>query len=1028
MSYGPNYEYYTQPDRADPSTTIHLEDEGMSDGDALWDWIEQYAADDTEIIIPSGTYSVGFGYRRITADNCIVRGEEPTGSVVAEVPGGYSESRYQPVIRTYDRFELSNITISGVLADDSRSGKLKTEALGENSYIYVERYRNPDGGANGSGGIFVGGDSRGETMFKACEINHAHDNGIYGSDPGESYGYGGPVYVEHGRFFNNNISGVRLGSDDSYVWRACTGNTEETQYSDTASGSPTNQRSIRFRSGEPNSNLRAIECDIINRDLSAPNKAIEIYSGAPSNFSGEIRRCRIVNDDESDALRAGGQAFTAYDCHVTGDGNLNFEIAEENTCRGSGCDVASCDHEEPPSDGGGGGDRPDSWTTEESLYDTTAYLQDGAMSPLDDYLAYVGGDGLWLHSTGGDWPVEAAFHPVYPGGNARTLRAAAFSHDGWLAVGGDDSNVHVYEVADLVANGADAEAKYLMGDLAGSVWMVAIDPENDYIASWRDYDDDERVRIHRWTPENTDNIGQVTTLPPGVSSVRGGAFSPDGSRFAFGDGSGTIHVYSIDRASDSFTREGSIDASDSRVWDVTFSHDGKHILSGHADETAYVHTRVGSGEYDLATTLDKATDKVRGVAWADDGKYLAYTSAAGPTHVYTVGDWDYATVVREGSTAAVSCAFSHDLKWLGVTTLEDGYHAYQVEEPPEQPTGKPNAISTVDGVWQTGSDAVLQTAGTQETDAQLAVETLAPQNVTDNTATLRGEVTALENVDPADVYFMLERMEDGYDPQELKHQTVDSPGKFSQFTEGRAADTTYEYWAVAESNDLSATGDRVSFTTEATTQVIDDFEHNDLAGAGWNGPDIGTAFRTQSSTTIGRSGSYSLHLPAGQDGTNQLTSAPGDGLDNYPSPGAVVEFWFMFDDVGGTRHRVQLYYGHDSSALGNDAPDNCYGLWLRGNREPGTIRLYKREGGAFVGDLFDIDVADPHFQSGEEYRCILVPGGTSTTPTHEVRVLHNDTIIGEGVIDDTGPDGSALTISNPTGMEGAVYLDDFRLK
>jgi WD40 repeat protein len=1021
MSYGPDYDYYTQPDRANPSRTVHLADKGMSDGDALWDWIEQYAADDTEVIIPSGTYDVGFGYRRITADNCIVRGEEPSGSVVAEVPGGYSEQRYQPVLRTYDRFELANIQINGVIADDSESGKLKTEALGSDSYVYVERYRNPDGGANGSGGVFVGGDSAGETMFKHCEVNHAGDNGIYGSDPGESYGNNGPVYVEHGRYYNNNISGVRLGSSNSYAWRVCAGNDAVSNYPDTKSGAPTNQRAIRLRSGMPRTGLEVVECDVYNADLGVANKAVEIYSGSDSGFSGEIRASRITNDEDSvAAIRAGsGGDFTARNCHATGGGDLSFDIPETGTCRGSGCDEASCDFQSPPS-----GTTSD-WPHEARLQATDSYLQSVDFDPQADRVAYTGdpdsnGNGVWFHTTGGDWPLETAV-PY-----ATTVHAGAFSHDGHYVAGtagyGGDGTVQV-----LVAGETTLVASVTN---PGPVRMAATDPNNDYLAAWWDDPNTDlpRVRIYDWATliGGTDNPDPVATLPHDTGGIRAGAFSPDGQRFAFAGHDGRVYVHTVDRSTDDFTREGSYAETDSRVWGLSFSPDGQHILSGHAHELTVVNRVDASNGYPLAAELTETTGKVRDTAWARDNRHLGYCSNDATAYTHSVGDWAPAARLSTSTTNGVGCAFSRDSRWFAYAGVDDGVHVYTTPEPTAG-SGAPNVLDGgTDGVWQAGPDAALTALGEADI-GQLAVGTLSPTDVTDNTATLRGEITAFENLGETEVYFEYQPSDGSGTLTTTSRKTVSSAGRFSLTVDGLSASTSYDVYAVAESAALSDQGNTVTFTTGSTGTVIDDFEHGDLASNGWNGPEIGTAFRLQSSTTIGRAGSHTLHLPSGQGGTNIMDSAPGDGLGDYPGPGKTWECWFMFPSTGGTRTRVQLYYGHSTSQLNDSTPDNCYGVWLRGNRSPGRIRLYTYSGGSFGTDLFDVAVDDPHFQAGEQYRCEIQQGGTSTNPTHTVTVYHGDAVIGQQSVDDTSFDGQAIALGNPTEMEGEVYLDDFRL-
>lgn len=1009
MSYGPDYEYFTEPDRANPSETVYLEDHGMSDGDDLWQWIEDYAADDREIVIPSGTYDVGFGYRRISADNCIIRGEEPTGSVVAQVPGGYSESRYQPVLATYDRLELANITIDGTIADSSRSGKLKTEALGSNSYIYVERYRNPDGGANGSGGIFVGGDSRGETMFKDCEVNHSHDNGIYASDPGEGHGNNGPVYVEHGSFFNNNISGVRIGSSNSYVWRVCAGNTEETQYSNSASGSPTNQRSIRIRTGEPRDNLRVIECDVINESLSTSNKAIEIYSSINSGASGEIRNCRITNHDSTSAIRAGSSGdFHAYDNHVTGSGDLDFEIPESGTCRGSGCEEASCDHEEPPAGGGAGG-RESDWAQEARLTNSTGYLQDSAMSPNQNIVAYGGSDGIWVHETGSNWELIEHIN------TEDIVRGIDISDDGYLVAGDDSENLYIYDVG---PNNVSQVEQY---NLDRRVWIARVSPYNNYLAIWGYQDNNESSRVHilDWEDAKNGTLTTIDTLPHDSGSLRGAAFSPREGEFAFGGSDGTVNIFGINWDTDDFFRRQRLEDYESRVWTIRFSTSSMQILVGYADEQAVVYEYNNDGWYETHNINDATSDVSRGGGWSEDGRFFGYASNDSNGYIYDRHDKSHVASLYGPRTNVVSCEFSGDNKWFGMASLEDGYYVYRIP-------GKgsmPNVIDTVDGIWQTGPDAVLKTTDVEEVST-LEVDTLQARDITDSSVRLRGEVTEFENVDPADVYF--EYGETGSSKQTTGTATIDGTGTFSADLSNLNSDTEYEFEAFAESEGISANGGVETFTTEPgdTIDLIEDFT-SDLSN-NWSGPNIGTAFRRESDVSFGPSGSPVLHTPEGQGGTNMMTSAPGDGLPNYIGPGTTWEFWFRFSSNGGTRHRAQVYYGFDSSNSGDDVPPDCYGIWLIQNR--GHVRLLKRTSGDWQYDVFNFDVDDPHFQTETTYRCVVTQGGTSTNSTHQLDIYRGDTLIGSDSGSDTEHSGEAIGIGNPTEMEGHVWLNDFRIQ
>ncbi|MFP4116322.1 MAG: hypothetical protein ACLFTQ_03945, partial [Candidatus Aenigmatarchaeota archaeon] len=99
--------------------------------------------------------------------------------------------------------------------------------------------------------------------------------------------------------------------------------------------------------------------------------------------------------------------------------------------------------------------------------------------------------------------------------------------------------------------------------------------------------------------------------------------------------------------------------------------------------------------------------------------------------------------------------------------------------------------------------------------ANVDVDTLSAEDVTDEKAVLRGEVTSLENVDEVDVYFEWweEGEEDG--EEETDEITVDEEDEeFETEISGLNYDTEYVFQAVADWDDGSDTGNEENFTTE----------------------------------------------------------------------------------------------------------------------------------------------------------------------------------------------------------------------
>ncbi|MFC7195166.1 right-handed parallel beta-helix repeat-containing protein [Halosimplex aquaticum] len=87
----------------------------------------------------------------------------------------------------------------------------------------VERVVARDGGHDGGDGvgIFVGKDHSGSLTFRNCEVANFPNNGLYASAPGQTLdgytGNNGDIHVRGGRYENNNVANVRVGSTGSTV-------------------------------------------------------------------------------------------------------------------------------------------------------------------------------------------------------------------------------------------------------------------------------------------------------------------------------------------------------------------------------------------------------------------------------------------------------------------------------------------------------------------------------------------------------------------------------------------------------------------------------------------------------------------------------------------------------------------------------------------------------------------------------------------------------------------------------------------
>ncbi|MFC6728442.1 hypothetical protein ACFQDG_07290, partial [Natronoarchaeum mannanilyticum] len=194
----------------------------------------------------------------------------------------------------------------------------------------------PDGVVDGADGvgIYVGAEHAGTIEFVDCYVEDFSDNGLYASAPGGSYddAEGGRVIVEGGLYKNNNISNVRLGTDDSVA-------REVTMVHD-ADSPPNdgvwNQRNLRIRQG--GENILVENCDIYHdRGSYYPVELSPLFDGG----SGVIRNTRIYTNSSNQAVRSHDADWRTENVHLTGDGNFDIGVPASGTVTGSDAQQAS---------------------------------------------------------------------------------------------------------------------------------------------------------------------------------------------------------------------------------------------------------------------------------------------------------------------------------------------------------------------------------------------------------------------------------------------------------------------------------------------------------------------------------------------------------------------------------------------------------------------------------------------------------------------------------------------------------------
>ena len=238
-----------------------------------------------------------------------------------------------------------------------------------------------------------------------------------------------------------------------------------------------------------------------------------------------------------------------------------------------------------------------------------------------------------------------------------------------------------------------------------------------------------------------------------------------------------------------------------------------------ASETGYGQGGYGEGGYGggegtVDPVISVETDPATDVTHSSATLHGTVTELSG---VETV---DVYFEYRDGSSSTWTTT--------GVQQLTDaGSFTAEIDELESDTAYEYRAIAEGDAESDAGETL---TFSTDETPV-LSVATDAATNVTDTSATLNGTVTELTNIDAVDVHF--EYREAGsstWTTTDSQRRTAE--GSFSEDVAGLASERTYEYRAIAESNEDGDTGELLEFTTDEPAiaePVIDQFDAIDTS-------------------------------------------------------------------------------------------------------------------------------------------------------------------------------------------------------
>ena len=378
---------------ADADTVVDLGERGLSEGDVIDPYLDEYFRSGVEVRIPEGEYDWhGGGFSYYDDGDAAVVGE---GEVILQTVAGEFNNRIHAASGT---IELRNLTVRGAVAGESRM-RLETASSGR---ILVINVNFPDGAVDDAArtkAFYVPVNHAGLIGFKNCYIRNCSDNGIYASSQGR--GDGGRIVIDSCVAHNNNITGFRIGGVNSVIRNSVVIN-------DGRAPEPTgygrNQRGIRIDNSEQSQDMRIENCDVIHSSSYA-GEPIE-WSSRAAGSTGHIEGVRIRNNNDIAAIaarRSHAEGWTGNDIHVSGDGSHDVPSWFENVYTG---DDAAAPSTSTADDAVGSPEQPvfEVWATDEG--ERLDYVVEGEGSvefyddPFDDRLRGGGNDYITEHDDG----------------------------------------------------------------------------------------------------------------------------------------------------------------------------------------------------------------------------------------------------------------------------------------------------------------------------------------------------------------------------------------------------------------------------------------------------------------------------------------------------------------------------------------------------------------------------------------------------------------------------------------------------
>ncbi|WP_144905476.1 right-handed parallel beta-helix repeat-containing protein [Halobellus captivus] len=348
---------------AETDSVVNLGEQGLTDGDVIDDYLEEYFESGVEVRVPEGEYEYhgsGFGGNR---SNAAVVGEGEV--IITNEAGEYGET----IEAESGVVEIRNFTLRGESGPDKTRFRLEAQSEG---HVLIDNFNLPDGNVNpgDARGFYVPSGHAGVVEIQNCYVANFSNNGIYASSPGK--GEGGRVIVENCFVHNNNISGIRIGGTDSVARNCLVLNDGSPPTID--EGGTVNMRGIRIDTA--GDDVLIENCEVIH-SYEGAGAPIELHDEAEGG-SGTIRNTLIENNSGTDAIHEKGSSasgWSAENVSISGDGSLEYPSNFNGVCVGDDCPVPTGD--DPQGEGSADGS-DDSGSSDGSSDDSPDSSNDGA--------------------------------------------------------------------------------------------------------------------------------------------------------------------------------------------------------------------------------------------------------------------------------------------------------------------------------------------------------------------------------------------------------------------------------------------------------------------------------------------------------------------------------------------------------------------------------------------------------------------------------------------------------------------------